>query len=263
VNLKSISYLLVILFFLSSASLAQEQLKPNSEFYHTWLQYDLYEHLMSGKTPSEFQSPLNLVAQVYFYENSKRILIGNFYEGVHQQFKVKNKDTIEVTYPGTNKIEFVLTLTAINDKTVLVIKREDKTYFLASLDDKYHVENGIDYFINDKFFTGNYISEDDSTQKITFTSDGKVIGIDNFNEYTLPIEGVPLPREYDIVLLFVINKATGRINQNLTTMMHWKKSKDKITLYKVSRNATSECDVDGKFIGAKILGKYLTLKKVD
>ncbi|MFA4923728.1 MAG: hypothetical protein WC557_06005, partial [Ignavibacteriaceae bacterium] len=131
--MKRISFLLVTLFLLTDTFFPQESIKPNPEFYHTWLQRDFYEGLMNGKTPNELHSLLALVTHVYFYENSESILIGSFYEGVHQLFKVINRDTIEVPYPGTNKIEFVLTLTVINDKTVLVIKREDKTYFLASL----------------------------------------------------------------------------------------------------------------------------------
>ena len=254
--------LIICLFVLNSVSPAQEQIKPNPEFYHTWLQRDFYEGLMSGKTPIELHSLFELVTHVYFYENNERILIGSFWEGVHQLFKVINKDTIEVLYPGTNKIEFVLTMTVINDKTVLVIKREDKTYFLASLDAKYHVESGIDYFINDKFLAGNYIAVEDSSIKITFTSEGTVFGLNNFNEYRIPVVGVFIPREFDCVLFHEIltKPHSKKVKDHL--LLHWEKSNDKIVLYNVSKR-TDDFDAHGKYIGSKILDKYLTLKKVD
>ncbi|MCK9426198.1 MAG: hypothetical protein M0Q21_09180 [Ignavibacteriaceae bacterium] len=259
--MKRISFLLVTLFLLTDTFFPQESIKPNPEFYHTWLQRDFYEGLMNGKTPNELHSLLALVTHVYFYENSESILIGSFYEGVHQLFKVINRDTIEVPYPGTNKIEFVLTLTVINDKTVLVIKREDKTYFLASLDDKYHVENGIDYFINDKFFTGNYVAAEDSSLKITFTSDGGVKGLNNFNEYRVPVVGVFVPRDFDCVSLNEIITEPGRRKVKDHLLLYWEKSKDTLILYNVSPSLEDEMDHEKHDI--KIGDKYLTLKKVD
>lgn len=260
--MKRISLLLMNLFFFCSIILSQEEIKPNPEFYHTWLQRDFYEGLMNGKTPNESHSDLDLVTQVYFYENSERILIGSFWEGAHQLFKVINKDTIEVPIPGTNKIAFVLTLIVINDKTVLVINDGDKTYSFAALDDKYHVESGINYFINDKIFTGNYIAVEDSSIKITFTSEGTVFGLNNFNEYRIPVVGVFIPREFDCVLFHEIltEPHSKKVKDHL--LLHWEKSNDKIVLYNVSKRA-DDFDVHGKYIGSKILDKYLTLKKVD
>lgn len=261
--MNRISYLLVCLFFLSSVSPAQELIKPNPEFYHTWLWADFYSGLMNDKTPCQLYPLPNHTMQLYFNKNENEVLYGTFHEGITKKFRVLSKDTIEVIDAENKSKRLIICLSKIKEQSNLVIQNEGKTFIYSALDDKYNFRHGVDYFINDKYFTGNYISEDDSTQKITFTSDGRVMGINNFNEYTLPIEGVPLPREYDIALLFEINKATGRRDKNLTIMMHWKKSKDKITLYNVSSNATSEYDFHGKFIGAKILDKYLTLRKVD
>ena len=252
---------LVGLFVLSSVLLAQEQIKPNPEFYHTWLQYDLYVHLMSGKTPNEFPSPFNFVAQVYFPENSDRVLIGSFNEGAHYQFKVINKDTIEVFYPSRDRTEFVLNLEKINDKTILDIKSGNKKYLLASLDDAYHAHSGVDYFVNDKFFTGNYIAEEDSNIKITFTSDGRLMGIENFNEYYIHVGRNFFPKDFDSVLLseIVTNEKSKKVKDHL--LLHWKKLEDKLILYNVSPSPEDMID-HGKY-DRKVLDKYLTLKKVD
>lgn len=261
--MNRISYLLVSLFLLSSVSLTQEQIKPNPEFYHTWLWTDFYESLMNNKTPYElYPLPIHTM-QLYFDKDENEVFYGTFHEGITKRFRVISNDTIEIIDAENKSKKLIIYLSEIMGQPNLVINDEGKTFFYSALNDKYNFRDGVHSFINDKFFTGNYNSEDDSTQKITFTSDGKVMGIDNFNEYTLPIEGVPLPREYDIALFFVVNKTTGRRDQKLTTMMHWEKSNDKITLYNVSSNVTDEYSTDGKFIGAKILDKYLTLKKVD
>lgn len=259
--MKRISLLLMNLFFFCSLILSQEQIKPNPEFYHTWLQYDLYIHLMSGKTPNEFHSPFNFVAQVYFPENSDTVLIGSFNEGAHYQFKVINKDTIEVFYPGWDRIEYILTIEKINDKTILDIKSGDKKYLLASLDDEYHVHSGVDYFVNDKFFTGNYIAEEDSNIKITFTSDGRFMGIENFNEYYIHVDRNFFPKDFDSVLLseIVTNERGKKVKDHL--LLHWEKLKDKLFLYNVS--PSPEDEIDHEKYDMKILDKYLTLKKVD
>ncbi|MDP1993844.1 MAG: hypothetical protein Q8K40_01220, partial [Ignavibacteria bacterium] len=177
-------------------------------------------------------------------------------------FKVINKDTIEVFYPGRDRTEFVLTLERINDKTVLDIKGGDKKYLLASLDDAYHAHSGVDYFINDKFFTGNYIAEEDSNIKITFTSNGTIYGLNNFNKYVIPVVGVHIPRDFDCVLFheIVTEPHSKKVKEHL--MMHWKKSEDGIILYNLSKSSHDPNDIE-RYIGTKILDKYLTLKKVD
>ena len=259
--MKRISYLLVTLFLLTDIFFPQESIKPNPEFYHTWLQYDLYVHLMSGKTPNEFHSPFNFVAQVYFPENSDTVLIGSFNEGAHYHFKVINKDTIEVFYPGRDRIEYILTIEKINDKSILDIKSGDKKYLLASLDDEYHAHSGVDYFVNDKFFTGNYIAEEDSNIKITFTSDGRVLGLNNSNEYYIHVGRNFFPKDFDSVLLSeIVTKERGKkVRDHL--LFHWKKLGDKLILYNVSPSPEDMID-HGKY-DMKILDKYLTLKKVD
>lgn len=253
--------LIIYLFVLNSISPAQEQIKPNPEFYHTWLQYDLYEHLMSGKTPHEFGADFNFVAQVYFLEDGERVLIGSFNEGVHYAFKILNKDKIEVFYPGTNRTEYVLALAKINDKTVLDIKGGDNKYLLAPLADEYHAHSGVDYFVNDKFFTGNYIAEEDSNIKITFTSDGRFMGIENFNEYYIHVGRNFFPKDFDSVLLseIVTNERGKKVKDHL--LLHWKKLEDKLILYNVSPSPEDMID-HGKY-DMKVLDKYLTLKKVD
>jgi len=259
--MKGISLLLMNLFFFCSLILPQEQIKPNPEFYHTWLQYDLYEHLMSGKTPNEFHSPFNFVAQVYFPENSDKVLIGSFNEGVHYEFKVINKDTIEVLYPGQDRKEYVLTLQKINHETILVVRSGNIKYLLASLDDEYHAHSGVDYFVNDIFFTGNYIVEEDSTIRITFSSDGGVLGINSFNEYYIHVGRNFFPKDFDSVLLHeIITKGnTKKVKEHM--LLHWKKSGDKLILYNISPPPENSCGYE--IYDMKILDKYLTLKKVD
>lgn len=260
--MKRISLLLINCFFFYSVILSQEQIKLNPEFYHTWLQYDLYEHLMSGKTPHEFGEDFQLVSQVYFPNNGGRILIGSFYEGVDYKFKILTKDKIEVFYPGKSKTVYVLSLVKINDKTVLKIEGEDKKYLLASLDDKYHAHSGMDYFINDKFFTGNYVAEEDSSLKITFTSDGRITGLNNFNEYRVPVAGVLIPRDFDCVFLYEIITESGSKKVKDYIMFHWKKSDNGITFYNLSKSSNDPQNI-GRYYDTKILDKYLTLRKVD
>jgi len=102
------------------------------------------------------------------------------------------------------------------------------------------------------FFTGEYYVESDSTKKVLFSSDGNVSGIGDFNNYQIPIKGIPLPTKYDIVLLQKVNKKVEN-----SILLHWKMTIDEIILY----NLSESFDDKGNYIEPVILDMYLTLKK--
>jgi len=138
------------------------------------------------------------------------------------------------------------------NKTQLVVENGEKMLHYNALEKKYYLPNGVQNLLRDMFFYWRVYVESDSTKKVLFSSDGNVSGIGDFNNYQIPIKGIPLPTKYDIVLLQKVNKKVEN-----SILLHWKMTIDEIILY----NLSESFDDKGNYIEPVILDMYLTLKK--
>lgn len=245
---------------LSFISFSQERIKVNTYFYHTWLQMDFHKGIINGKTPCELNSYIDHFMQVYLCTNSDKVFMGNFNEGVKYSFKIRSTDTLEVINSRNDEGVCILYLSKVENKPVLIIEDRGKKIFFISLEEKYHVPHGVEHFINDNFFAGKYFAVEDSA-RIIFTTEGGISGINNFNEYNVIVDRNFLPWHFDTVLLLEI-EANGNKKVRNSTLYHWKKFKDKIILYNISKQ-NDETDINLKYVNSKILNKYLTLEKIN
>ena len=205
---------------------------------------------MNCKTPYELNSIGDNINKLYFYESENRILFSSFCEGIKSNFTIQFSDTIK-TFDLNGK-QSTIYLISDKNKTQLVVENGEKTLHYNALEKKYYLRNGVQNLLRDMFFTGEYFVESDSTKKVLFQSDGNVSGIGDFNNYQIPIKGIPLPTKYDIVLLQKVNKKVEN-----SILLHWKMTIDEIILY----NLSESFDDKGNYIEPVILDMYLTLKK--
>jgi|GEM_PF-2372531 len=242
--------IILILMVLSASIFSQEEKKINPNFYNTWVESNYYEKIMSCKTPYELNSVGDNIIELYFYESENRILFSSFYGGIKRNFTIENSDTIKTL--DLNGKKSTIYLISDKNKTQLVVENGEKTLHYNALEKKYYLPNGVQNLLRDMFFAGEYFVESDWTKKVIFSSDGNISGICDFNKYQIPIKGIPLPREYDIVLLQKVNKKVEN-----SMLLHWKMTKDEIILY----NLSESFDENGNYIEPVILDKYLVLKR--
>lgn len=240
-------------FVLSSLEYAQNNI--SSEFYHTWLRYEYYIDICSGKTPRESMKE-EPIMQLYFFESKNKVLIGSFSDGMTRDFTIKNIDTILVfNLYNAEIIDYTISLNHFENETILRVNDGKKTLSLIGLDKKYYRRDGVDCFINDKFITGDYISLTDSTLKVSFYTDGGIKGLKNYYRYWIPNILYELPKDFNTIEF--IYKQNGR---NFSEVFHWKKHNDSIIFYNLEKS--SDPLVGFEYRNAKILDKYLELKKI-
>ena len=256
--MKTILYLFCSLIATNILLFPQENSAINPEFYKTWLRYEFYNDIMQGKTPGESMK-MQPVMQLFFSQNKNTVLIGSFNEGLNREYKVVTPDTLEIYKQSNNgKLEFTISLSKENNETKLLVDDGNKKMIFKGLDKKYYDEGKVvDYFINDKLLAGEYVSTKDSTTKVIFTFDGKITGLKNFTEYSIPTFAIGMPINFDTIIL--TSKDNGKRKHEV---FHWKKSGDKITLYNISKLSDNEMD-GGRYLNSKILDKYLELRKIE
>ncbi len=245
---------LITIAFLPVLTFTQEEAKLNPGFYNTWIEYDYYNELMNCKTPVDLKIRYNNI-QISIEKSPKPIFFRTLYEGIKRDYKIKNRDTIEVIDLDGN--ESLIYVTDDGNETKLVHSNKDTTLYYIALEKKYNVRNGVDHLINDMFLTGDYVAEPDTTVKVTFSTNGSFSGIGNYNKYSIPIKGVGLPTKFDIVLLLEIDKKVKN-----SILFHWEKTEDKLNLYNVRESQGGPNYLD-KFVESEILDKHLTLMKIE
>ncbi len=248
------SLFLVIINF---TSLAQERVKLDPKFYRTWLRHEFYQDIMKGKTPRESMK-MEPLMQLYFFPDTNLVLIGSFVEGMQWNFTITGTETITIyDLYDKGKIEFTIFLfEQDNEKRLVVDDGIEKMVFIG-LDERYHNRNGVVPFINDRFITGDYVSADDSSLKVSFSSDGKVSGLKNYFEYGIPLFWIGLTEDFDMIILRYRLEGIRHFDG-----FHWKKSDDKLILFNIE---PSDDDIDSeiRYRNAKILDKYVELIEIN
>ncbi|MEW6196097.1 MAG: hypothetical protein AB1521_13185 [Bacteroidota bacterium] len=241
-----INYLVLFLFISSFFSFSHGQNNINSDFYRTWLIYEYYKDIESGKTPYELYGKMKPIMQLYFFEGHNKVLMGSFAEGLQKDFVIKNFDTIIV---NDDEIKFTIFLLKDNGEIKLMVDNGRVGIVFKGLDKKYYDRQGVDWFINDRFITGNYIAATDSSQLITFSYDGSVAGIKNFNKYRIPLFQTGIPADFNTIFL-----QEEPINGGAGILLHWGNYDGRLILY----DLTDEEGPDDK-----IKSKYLELIKIN
>lgn len=255
--MKTVIYILCFTLSLSIIGLSQENKSINPEFYKTWLRYEFYSDIMQGKTPRESMK-MQPVMQLVFSQNKSTVLITSFTEGLNREYKVISPDTIKV-YAALNngKLDYTISLLRGGNETKLLVDNGKEKMTFRGLDKKYYYgSKGVEHFINDKLIAGKYILAEDPASEVTFSFDGKITGLKDFSEYTIPIFGIGLPTDFDTIVL------TSKVNgKRKSEVFHWERSNNNIILYNISKSSENEMD-GSKYSNSKILDKYLELRKI-
>lgn len=250
-------FLLLNLVILNLPSLPEVKEKLNPKFYHSWLRYEYYQDIMEGKTPMEAMK-MQPIMQLYFYPDTNLVLMGSFVEGVKWNYKIRSNDTIVIhDLNDKRRIEFVISLKNDLDGIKLYVDDGKKIAGFIALEQKYNRSNGIVPFINDRFIEGNYRSLHDSTTKVSFTSDGKVSGLEKFYEYSVDLVWYGAPTRYDAI--------TFRYKLNGETefkLFHWRKNDDRLTLYNIEPSS-EDIPLEFRYFNGTIGDKYIDLIKND
>ena len=166
-----------------------QTIKPTRLFSNTWLIKPYYEKLVeTDSLYHAFNDSFYFTRLIYISPNIDSLIVSSLNEGNLEAFEVKSENELHVAKTQFGNSPYTIFLTTAENKTLLALIEDAKvdTVFYVPLEDKYKVVNGFHKFINDKFFTGTYISED-SKYKITFHANGQLEGFHNYNEYRVDV----------------------------------------------------------------------------
>ena len=115
------------------------------------------------------------------------------------------------------------------------------------LNERYKTVNDINKFINDCLITGNYVSPEDSTLKVSFASDGTLIGLGKFNKYLISITTDGVPKTFNTIALSELIKT--KLGPKFTNLhyFYWEKKDNRLVLYQTTE-PTPNAKIQGKFI---------------
>lgn len=250
--MKSVIVLAAILICAPPYFCFAQIIEPNSGFSNTWLLDKYYERLTksdsvcSAMVFSDYE-----IRRIYFNGMDSILNIGSLIEGTRESFIVKSPNELYVGKSPFYRNPYTLSLVDKKGKTFLALHEIKEpgsdTIFYVSLPRKYGTFDGFEHFINDKSFTGTYISEDRKL-RLNFSQDGKLEGFEDFNQYVVH-HFIHNQNPFDIVT--VQRKEGNKIKKYKS--FHWKKIGNDILLY----NLSDETPV------AEITTLFAKLKKVD
>lgn len=254
VYMRKTYFIFIIICSLNSIVMASMNKDINPLFYNTWLRYEYFEDIKEGKTPRQ-SLRMQPLMQLYFFEDANKLLYGSFNEGITAEYVVKCRDTLLVNKKfKESEVEFVLYLSNLNDETFLIVDDGNVETCFKRLDKKYYNINGVQYFVNDRFITGNYLLGNDSLSNCTFYYDGRVTGFQTYIEYQIPLVLFELPDEFDTILLRYISD--GKKN---TDVFHWQKSGNNLEFNYLSLQGNFDDPMQYK--DAKITNRNILLRK--
>lgn len=238
-KIKSLIVLSAILVCVLHSSALTQTIEPNRNFNNTWLLKNYYERLAknesicSAMNYSDFE-----IRRIYFNEKENVLNISSLIEGNRESFVVKNSNELYIAKSAFFRNPFTLSLVTRGSKTFLVlyeIKGSNKdSIFYVPLPQAYNTSDGFECFINDKSFTGTYLSED-QTLRLTFFQDGKLEGFEDYNKFVVHHHTLT---NFDIVTFQ--KKVSLNINKNTSGKIvkhksfHWRKIDGNILLYNLS-----------------------------
>ena len=249
-----IEIIIYIFFSLSITLFSQENRSFNFKTNSIWLLEDYYNRLIQEQSPQKLYGLADgQIMVIEFNEKENYLQFCNFYEATRHNYSIVTNNKIKVSYQREKMIESTITFEEINGIPKIVLENKDERKIFVRLNERYHTVNDINKFINDCLITGNYVSSEDSTLKVSFALDGTLLGIGKFNHYLISITSDEVPKSLDIISLSELkeSKFGGKRVTNVN-YFYWEKKDSRIILYQ-----TSEPIPD-----AKIQGKFIELVKV-
>jgi hypothetical protein len=242
---------------LSITLFSQENKSFNLKTNSIWLLEDYYNRLIQEQSPQKLYGLTDgqLIA-IEFNDKENYLQFCNFYDVTRYSYSVINKntltvidnDTINVTSWTKELIESMITFEEINGITKIIFKNKDERKIFVRLNERYHTVNDINKFINDCLITGNYVSSEDSTLKVSFASDGTLIGLGKFKKYLISISTETVPKSFNTIALWELKESKfGGMRVSNLNYFYWEKKDNRVILYRTSE-PTPEAKIQGKFI---------------
>lgn len=183
--------LIMFCIFFGWANYFAQESNPNQELHNTWIIKQYYDRLIqTDSLYSAFKDSDYFIRMIYISKNLDALTVSSLNEGNSEKFTVINKNQLLVTENPFVNTPYTLSLISREGKTLLALhevkQNNNDTMFYVPLDKKYSSLDGYERFINDRFITGTYAS-DDNKYKITFHSNGKTEGFGDCNEYGVDV----------------------------------------------------------------------------
>jgi hypothetical protein len=253
-NSRALTLIILLLFQFGAVSsfYFAQQSELNDDLSNTWLLDKYYERLTKSDSIccamnySDFE-----IRRIYFNGKDSILNIGSLIEGNREPFVVKNSNELYVAKSPFFRNPYTLSLVAKKGKAFLALheikESSSDTIFYVSLPKEYSTFDGFEHFINDKSFTGTYISEDQKL-RLNFSQDGKIDGFEDFNQYVVH-HFIHNLNPFDVVSFQ--RKRDGRIKKYKS--FNWRKVGKDIWLY----NLNDELEI------TDVTTLFAKLKKVD
>lgn len=237
--MKSLIVLAAILVCASPYFCSAQTIEPSIGFNNTWLLDKYYERLTrsdsvcSAMNFSDFE-----IRRIYFSGKDSVLSIGSLIEGNRESFIVKSPNEIYIAKSPFFRNPYTLSLATKAGKAFLALheikESNNDTIFYVSLPREYGTFDGFEHFVNDKSFTGTYISKDQKL-RLNFSQDGQIEGFEDFNQYVVHHHTLT---SFDIVTFQKKEQQTTNENTFEKIMkhksFHWKKLGENILLYNLS-----------------------------
>ncbi len=231
---------LLLIIILLLGSLYSENNKLDKKFFNMWVFEPYQSGIENGIPPLKNWEKFSFhIYQIFVDKNSNKVVLGSFGEIVELEYEILSIESIKVG-------QFVLTI----DKDYLILKTDDNSIYRYSLlGEPYNKPDGINRYLNDKFFTGIYHDLNNENISVQFYTDGKVSGIEGVRRYDIRKYPIESPKFESVYL---------SDSAAIKFILHWKKDSDRLLLYKTN---LSEFD-PSEIYSAKIQEKFLELIKV-
>ena len=226
-----------------------DSIKIDKDFYSFWLLEKYYNGLKEGKTPTMFELEGALIKDLCLPKDSSTVWISSLWKAATVNYV--SVSSTEILIPDAIGITGTMALRLIEDKGNKYLQLTDsgKTYKFISLQQKYCSVDGLEKYMRDKFFTGEYYINNLKDSIVTFQTDGKMDGIQKFSKFDIMIAAADVPPKINIVML----RELGR--QGYSKPFQWVNEGNKLILNEViEKGEYREFD--------KIGDRFVTLTKI-
>lgn len=238
---KKAKLVLIVAIFISAFSnlVFAQATKPNSLFSNTWLLKPYYEKFIeTDSLYHAYDDSFYFKRLIYISPNIDSLIVSSLNEGNLEVFEVKSENELHIAKTQFGNSPYTISLKTKENKTLLALVDDAKidTVFYVPLEDKYKAVDGFHRFINNKFFTGTYKSEDNK-YKITFYANGNLVGFHNYNEFRIDVFFSGF-KHHDLVYFHNIQRTEtdGLLRQKVIgyKTFNWRKVGKDIWLYNLS-----------------------------
>ncbi len=224
---------LIIMSFLFSISVfAQSTHKSmiNANFYGYWLNVDYYNALTNGVTPREAYKYNEPYFEIALLKDNDKVEFTYYFNEISSSYFTV-KDSLIIFEDKFKNVTNTLTL--VNNEMLVLKNNKGITKNFIKYPGKYQRENLSDgsflphFLINDIFFKGDYITLDSLKREVSFTLDGKIKGMCDFDNYYVFANYLLGPRDYNSLRLSNSNIKKSH------KYFAWEKLNDTLTIFSI------------------------------